>query len=127
MPEFATVSVKEAQLRTASGRQGKFLNEYADYIQRLPQGQAGRLRCVEQEKPLTIRRRLVTAAKTLGINLTIKRSGSDIYFWSDEQGAEQPRQRRSYTRRGRAGNHFPPQSFSEPQVVLDATERVYPE
>jgi hypothetical protein len=127
MPEFTTVSVQEAQMRTVPGRGGNFLTQYIAYIQQVPSGQAGKLHVVAQENPLTIRRRLVTAAKTLGINLTIKRSGSDIYFWSDEQGAEQPRQRRSYTRRGRAGNHFPPQSFSEPQVVLDATERVYPE
>jgi hypothetical protein len=44
MPDFAIISVKEAKLRTLPGRQGKFINEYADYIQQLPQGQAGRLR-----------------------------------------------------------------------------------
>jgi hypothetical protein len=44
MPEFAIVSVKEAQLRTIPGRQGKFMNEYAEYIKQLPQGQAGKLR-----------------------------------------------------------------------------------
>jgi hypothetical protein len=44
MPDFAIISVKEAKLRTLPGRQGKFINEYADYIQQVPQGQAGRLR-----------------------------------------------------------------------------------
>ena len=44
MPEFTTVSVTEAQLRTTPGRQGQFINEYADYIQQVPQGQAGKLR-----------------------------------------------------------------------------------
>jgi hypothetical protein len=33
MPEFTTVPVQEAQMRTIPGRQGKFINEYADYIQ----------------------------------------------------------------------------------------------
>src|SRR5688500_4566323 len=84
MPEFTTISVKEAQLRTIPGRQGKFLSEYADYIQQLPQGQAGKLTIGEQENPLTIRRRLAVAAQTLGVNLIIKRSGQDIYFWKDE-------------------------------------------
>jgi hypothetical protein len=58
MPEFTTVSVQEAQMRTIPGRQGKFINEYADYIQQVPSGQAGRLRIGEQEKHLTVRRRL---------------------------------------------------------------------
>jgi hypothetical protein len=112
MPEFTTVSVQEAQLRTIPGRQRTFINEYADYIQSLPQGQAGRLRIGEQEKHATIRRRLVTAAKALNIPLIIKRSGSDIYFWREERGDEQPR--RGRPRRGRAGNHLPPQSFGAP-------------
>jgi hypothetical protein len=47
MPEFTTVSVKEAQLRTIPGRQGKFINEYADYIQQVLTGQAGKLRIGE--------------------------------------------------------------------------------
>jgi hypothetical protein len=94
MPEFTTVSVQEAQLRTIPGRQGKFINEYADYLQQLPQGQAGKLRVLEQENPLTIRRRLVTAAKAFGISLIIKRSGNDLYFWREDGEAEQPRPRR---------------------------------
>jgi hypothetical protein len=44
MPEFTTVPVQEAQIRTIPGRQGAFINEYADYIQQVPSGQAGRLR-----------------------------------------------------------------------------------
>jgi hypothetical protein len=119
MPEFATVSLQEAQLRTIPGRQGKFLNEYADYIQQLPQGQAGKLTVGEQEKHPTVRRRLVTAAKALDIHIIIKRSGNDLYFWKEDGGDEQPKTRRSYTRRnrrGRAGDYFPPQPFIEPEL-----------
>jgi hypothetical protein len=47
MPEFTVMPVKEAQLRTISGRQGMFMNEYADYIQQLPKGQAGKLHVLE--------------------------------------------------------------------------------
>jgi hypothetical protein len=65
MPDFATVSVKEAQLRTVPGRQVKFINEYADYIHKLPFGQAGKLHVLEHENPLTIRRRLVAAGRAL--------------------------------------------------------------
>ena len=94
MPEFTTISMKEAQLWTIPKRQGKFLSEYADYIQQLPQGQAGRLRVEEQEKPMTVRRRLAVASQALGIPLIIKRSGSDIYFWREDGREEQPRPRR---------------------------------
>jgi hypothetical protein len=65
MPEFTTVSVTEAQLRTIPGRQGTFINEYADYIQQVPQGQAGKLRIGQGEKHPTVRRHLVTAAKAM--------------------------------------------------------------
>jgi hypothetical protein len=80
MPEFTTVSVQEAQLRTIPGRQGRYLNEYIDYIQQLPPGQAGRLRTEESEKPLTVRRRL----------------------------EEQTRNKRRYTRRMRLQERVPP-------------------
>ena len=49
MPEFEIISMKEAKLSTTSGRQGKFMNEYAQYIQQLPKGQAGKLHSGESE------------------------------------------------------------------------------
>jgi dipeptidyl aminopeptidase/acylaminoacyl peptidase len=99
MPDFAIVTLNEAQFRTIPGRQGKFLNEYASYIQKLPQAQAGILRPMENENSATIRRRLVAAAKALGTNLIIKRSGADIYFWKEGGAEEQPRRRRGRQRR----------------------------
>src|SRR5918996_4960025 len=93
MPEFTTVSVQEAQLRTLSGRQAQYINQYATYIQQLGEGQAGKLHVSEQEKPLTIRRRLTVTAQMLGITLTIKRSEEDIYFWSEAEAVEQSKPR----------------------------------
>jgi hypothetical protein len=115
MPEFTTVSVQEAQIRTIPGRQGKFINEYADYIQHLPQGQAGKLRIGEDEKHTTVRRCLVTAAKVMNIPLTIKRSGNDIYFWREEGGEEQPKSKRRYTKRATPDEESTPmdQAFIE--------------
>jgi hypothetical protein len=101
MPEFTTVSVQEAMVRTIPGRQGSFMNEYATYIQQVPTGQAGKLRVGESEKHLTIRRRLVTAAKMLNIPLIIKRSGNELYFWRENGGEEQVRSKPRYTRRAR--------------------------
>jgi hypothetical protein len=100
MPEFTTVPVHEAQLRTTPGRPGLFINEYADYIQSLPKGQAGRLTIGEGEKHPAIRRRLVTTAKAMNIPLIVKRSGNDLYFWR-ENGGEDVRSTRRYTRRTR--------------------------
>jgi hypothetical protein len=108
MPEFTTVSVQEAQLRTIPGRQGSILGEYVDYIQQVAAGQAGRLRIGEQKKHLTVRRRLITAAKAMHIPLIIKRSGNDLYFWREDGGQEQPRTKRSYTRRRRKAVEIPP-------------------
>jgi hypothetical protein len=102
MPEFTTVSVKEAQLRTIPGRQRKFMNEYANYIQQVPSGQAGKLRIGEDEKQATVRRRLVSAAKAMDIPLIIKRSGTDVYFWREGGIEEQPKTKRRYTRRARS-------------------------
>ncbi len=93
MPEFTTVSVQEAMVRTIPGRQGSFLNQYITYIQQLPSGQAGKLHPVEREKPFTIRRWLARAAQTLGIPLIIKRCGEDVYFWREDEREEQPRRR----------------------------------
>ena len=118
MPEFTTVSVQEAQLRTIPGRQGKFINEYADYIQQLPQRQAGKLKIGGDEKHSTVRRRLATAAKAMNITLIIKWSGNELYFWRKDGEAEQPRPRRGRRpRTGSPGSLFPPTTgFSAPET-----------
>jgi hypothetical protein len=115
MPEFTTVSVKEATLQATSGRQSRYLHEYIDYITTLAIGQAGKLSIGEEEKPATIRRRLGVAARTLGIPLIIKRSGNDVYFWRQNGGEEQPSSKRRYTRRARRAEETTPmdQSFVE--------------
>jgi hypothetical protein len=115
MPEFTTVSVKEARMRTIPGRKGTFINEYADYIQQISAGQAGKLRLGESEKHATIRRRLSVAATAMDIPLIIKRSGNDVYFWREGTEEEQPRRKRRYTRRSRtdAETATPEQYFKE--------------
>jgi hypothetical protein len=125
MPEFTTVSRQEAMLQTSSGRQKRYLDEYIDYITNLPKGQAGRLRIGAEETPATIRRRLGVAAKTLGIPLIIKRSGNDVYFWRENGGGEQPRTKRSYTRRARSQEEIP--TPDQPVDELGMVEQGIPE
>jgi hypothetical protein len=74
MPQFAIVSLQEAEFRTIPGRQGKFLNGYVDYIQQLPDGKAGKLRIGENENHAPVRRRLNVAAQTLGTTLKVRRA-----------------------------------------------------
>jgi hypothetical protein len=124
MPEFTTVSVQEAKMRTIPGRQGKFINEYADYIQQLPQGQAGKLSIGEEEKHTAIRRRLATTAKAMNINLIVKRSGNDLYFWREGTEEEQLRRKRRYTRRRREEPELPPPD--QPVDELGMTEQGTP-
>jgi hypothetical protein len=120
MPEFTTVSVREAKLRTIPGRQGTFINEYAEYIQQLPYGQAGKLSIGEDEKHTAIRRRLATTAKAMNILLIIKRSGNDLYFWREDGGEEQPRAKRSYTRR--AGREAPGSLIPPDMLIPEPAE-----
>ena len=113
MPEFTTMSEQEAKLRTIAGRQGRFINEYIDYIQQVPSGQAGKLRIGDEEKHATVRRRLVSAAQAMNIPLIIKRSGNDLYFWREGREEEQPRRKRRYTRRNKRQEETAEQYFSE--------------
>ncbi len=94
MPTFEVISLQEAQLKTATGRRARFLQQYADYIQQLPEGQAGKLEATGDEKVSAVRRRLTIAANLLGKELTIKRMGDELYFWVESSQEEKPRQRR---------------------------------
>jgi hypothetical protein len=121
MPDFEIVSLQDAKLKTLSGRQRTYINEYAGYIQQLSPGEAGKLHVCENEKPTTIRRRLTVTTQMLGINLTIKRSGADIYFWTAELEEAQPKPRRGGRRRRQEETATPEQYFRE-TGELDETE-----
>ena len=89
MPTFERVPLGEAKRKTASGRRAQIIAEYVRYIEQLGDGQAGRLQAAEGEPITTVRRRLGAAARQLETNLTIRRTGDEIYFWAGE-----PRRRR---------------------------------
>ena len=93
MPEFSTLSLQEAILRTTPGRMRPYFDEYIGYLNHLRPGQAGKLSVHTDEKILTIRRRLGVVAQALRLTLTIKQSRNDVYFW-EEQGQEAARPRR---------------------------------
>jgi hypothetical protein len=123
MPDFEIVSIADAKLQTSSGRRGEFINEYVGHIRQLTTGQAGKLHIFENENPATIRRRLIVAAKMLGIDLVIKRSGQDIYFWTAELETAKPGPRRGGRRRRQAETETPEQYFSETgELAQEQTE-----
>ena len=84
MPIFDRVPLGEARTKTASGKRAQIIAEYVRYIEQLEDGEAGRLQAAEGEPITTVRRRLGAAARQLERNLTIRRTGHEIYFWAAE-------------------------------------------
>ena len=84
MPLFDRVPLGEAKKKTASGKRAQMIAEYVRFIEQLGDGEAGRLQAAEGETLATVRRRLGTAGRQLERNLTIRRTGDEIYFWAEE-------------------------------------------
>lgn len=82
MPTFETISIPGAQARSATGKRAALMREYADYIQRVPRGEAGVLWVEDGETTQVIRRRLIAAADALGKRLEVHRSSDAVYFWT---------------------------------------------
>ena len=70
----------EAKIKTASGKRAQIIAEYVRYIEQLEEGEAGRLQAAKGETIATIRRRRGAAARQSERNLTIGRTGDEIYF-----------------------------------------------
>ena len=100
MPRLELLSVDEAMLKSATGKRAQVLKEYLRYIDELGEGQAGKLEPGEGESVAMVRRRLGAAAKVSGKDVTIKRTGDEVYYWVQNA----PR------RRGRRGRSGQPQS-----------------
>ena len=82
MPGFRRVSREE----TSSQRQAVSpslarLKQYQGYIKKVTPGLTGRLTPSKGETSAAVRRRLGTAAKALGVKLTVKRVGDRVFFW----------------------------------------------
>ena len=84
MPIFNRVPLGEAEMKTARGKRAQIIAEYVRYIEQLGAGEAGRLQATEGETISTVRRRLGDAGRQLERNLTIRRTGDEIYFWATE-------------------------------------------
>lgn len=84
MPKLDIVPIEEAKGKSATGgKRAQILQEYRGYIEQLTKGQAGRLVPGDGETVSTIRRRIGAAARQAGKNLSIKRIGDEVYFWTE--------------------------------------------
>ncbi len=81
MPGFRRVPREEVKGRPAVSPALRRLKQYQGYIKRVSSGSTGRLTPSKGETPAAVRRRLGAAAKALGVQLTIKRVGDQVFFW----------------------------------------------
>ncbi len=81
MPKLELLPLKDARLKSATGKRAQIMREYLGYIEQLKAGQAGKLQATAGESANAIRRRLGAASRLAEKNLVIKRSGDEVYFW----------------------------------------------
>ena len=94
MPKLDIVPIEEAKGKSASeGKRAQILQQYVDYIDQLTKGQAGRLVPDDGETVSTIRRRIGAAARQAGKNLSIRRVGDEVYFWTEGRKTANGRRR----------------------------------
>ncbi len=90
MPKLDIVPIEDARVKTTSEsasrrKRAQILQEYLGYIDQLKSGRAGRLVASAGETTATVRRRIGAAARAAGKNLTIRRAGDEVYFWTAER------------------------------------------
>ena len=68
MPKFELVSLADAEINSATGKRAQIIREYIGYIDRLSEGQAGKLVAAEGETTGAVRRRLGAAAKLRSVH-----------------------------------------------------------
>ena len=85
MPTFELIPRGDALLRSATGKRAQIMKEYVGYIEQLKDGQAEKLRATDGETVAAVRRRLGAAAKLIGKDLVIKRSGDEVFFWDQSK------------------------------------------
>ena len=82
MPNFEVLSVSDAKKKTIGERRATIRQQYAEYlIEVRATGKAGKLTPLDGETTAAIRRRLGTAAESMGTDVTIKRAGDEVFFW----------------------------------------------
>ena len=99
MPKLDVIPIEEARAKTTTEsasirKRVQILQEYRGYIDQLTTGEAGRLVASAGETTATVRRRIGAAARAAGTNLTIRRAGDEVYFWTERRRSANGRLRR---------------------------------
>jgi hypothetical protein len=84
MATFSTVSQEEARRAVLPPRRAT-QEAYREYVRGLAPDSAGQLELGPEDRPITERARLKSAAKAEGIYLHIQRRGSMIVFWHTDE------------------------------------------
>jgi len=80
MATFSTVSLSEARTAVLPPRRA-MQEQYRQYVRQLTPDAAGQLELGDEDRSITERARLKSAAKAEGITLDIRRRGNTIVFW----------------------------------------------
>ena len=80
MATFSTVSLREARTAVLPPRRA-MQEQYRQYVRQLTPDAAGQLELGDEDRSITERARLKSAAKAEGITLDIRRRGNTIVFW----------------------------------------------
>jgi hypothetical protein len=84
MATFTTVSLEEARRAVLPPRRAT-QEAYREYVRGLAPDSAGQLELEPEDRPITERARLKSAAKAEGIYLNIQRRGSKMVFWQTDE------------------------------------------
>ena len=83
MAKFGKVKLKDAKnVKKKVGRQAKILEEYKGYILAIDKAHAGKFTIENDKEGFAVRNRLKRAAEALNTDITIKKRGNEMYFWT---------------------------------------------
>ena len=84
MATFSTIPLEEAR-RAAMAPRRAAQEQYREYVRSLTPDSAGSLELGPEDRPVTERAQLQSAAKAEGVNLAIRRRGNTMVFWVMEE------------------------------------------
>jgi len=76
-----TMKLAEASTLTADRKVREKRIEYRELIDKLPKGEAGVIEIPESKDYMRERTRLLTAAQDLGLEIAMRKAGTQLLFW----------------------------------------------
>lgn len=80
--KFEKIPISEAKsMKKIVEREAKVLEEFKQYIKSLTPNDAGKFEVKDNKDGFAVRANIIRAAKSLGLNVKVKKSGKVITFW----------------------------------------------